>query len=112
MRSYARRNQDYRGKISIHPHDDAAHAHRLSKTRIEVHPNDRRRKTTGCHGFVAQARVRSAGFSCVSDLWGIVRSVGRCQTNTASPHKLRSSKGLLDPPPADLSPAYRILPPA
>ncbi len=61
MRSYARRNQDYRGKISIHPHDDAAHADRLSETRIEVHANDRRRKTaTGCHGFVAQAGIRSA----------------------------------------------------
>src|SRR5260370_30656611 len=66
MRSYARRSQGHRGKISIHAHDDAAHADRLSETRIEVHASRRPKITTGCYGFAPQASVRSTRFSCVS----------------------------------------------
>src|SRR5260370_16651740 len=65
MRSYARRSQGHRGKISIHAHDDAAHADRLPETRIEVHASRRPKITTGCHGFAPQASVRSTRFSCV-----------------------------------------------
>src|SRR6266568_5364908 len=75
MRSYARRNQDHRGKISIHAHDDAAHADRLPETRIEVHASRRPKIATGCYGFAPQACVRSARFSCVIT-FGFIPAVG------------------------------------
>src|SRR6267143_2428252 len=67
MRSDAWRIASHRGTVSIHAHDNAAPADRVSETRIEVHASRRRKDATGRHGFAPQAGIRSARVSRVID---------------------------------------------